>query len=92
MKLTVTESENGNGELKLDTANFGWLWQSNTSIPFHFAIKHWTCRGTRKENLERVWKIWEGSKCCLFWNTAPKFGNKWYVDDFPEISLLIYRL
>lgn len=95
MKLRVMESENGNGKLRLYTANFGWLWQSSTSIPFHFAMKHWTWKGTRKKqtkNLERVLKIWEGSKCCLFWNTAAKFDNKWYADGFPEIPLLICRL
>ena len=48
------ESENGNGKLRLDTANFGWLWQSSTSIPFHFAMKHWTCKGTRKKQTKNL--------------------------------------
>lgn len=33
MKLTVMESENGNGKLRLDTANFGWL--GSQILPSH---------------------------------------------------------
>ena len=90
MKLTIMESANGNVKCRLDRANFGWFWQSGTSI---FAMKHWTSRGTRNKEIEKEFcKIQEGSKCCLYWNTAPSFGNKWYADGIPEISLLTYSL